>query len=380
MQARRYAEALHLALNILQTIDAHGGRLDGVVVGTTYFGTSEEDAAIIFATRFAAAFGRLLIVRDLEITAECYEQLPAQHRWIDLLFSQSGFRSSDNFLNLIAEDKGDGRSTFEGTNILRLLAMHTMYSFIDVDIDQFWNANPVASAVAFLNYISSRYVFSRRGFEFREILLQWLPPHLAEVNLGTLTLARLPEIYMHCSYAFTGQKHAIKRPLMQQIRRACLDGGVIEAPSPIPPQAEARATIVVVGERLAPGHMIFRTHSLAVRSLRKRFHVVGVSYLSATDPVAADLFDECIPVPAGDFIDTVRTVAAEIVARRPALIFYPSVGMSAQVIALAALRLAPIQCASYGHMATTMSPVMDYITSFFRRISSAPRAAFLSGF
>ena len=359
--ARRNIAALHLALNILQTIDTHGGRLDGVSQGTTYSGTSEEDAAVLFATRFAAAFGRLLIERDLEITAEFYEQLLAQHRWIDLLFSLSGFRSSDIFLNLIAEDKGDGRSTFEGTNILRLLAMHTMYSFIDVDIDQFWHANPVASAVAFLNYISSRYVFSRRGFEFREILLQWLPPHLAEVNLGTLTLARLPEIYMHCSYAFTSEKHTIKRVLTQQIRRACIEGGVSEATNAEHVQKSERPTIVVVGERLTPGHVIYRTHSRAVRSLRKRFHVVGLSYLNLTDAGDLDLFDESITAPVGEFIDSIRVVAAEISARRPALIFYPSIGMSAHVIALSSLRLAPIQCASYGHMATTMSPAMDYM-------------------
>ena len=45
---------------------------------------------------------------------------------------------------------------------------------------------------------------------------------------------------------------------------------------------------------------------------------------------------------------------------RPALILYLGVGMASAVIALASLRLAPIQCASFGHTATTMSPVIDY--------------------
>ena len=74
----------------------------------------------------------------------------------------------------------------------------------------------------------------------------------------------------------------------------------------------------------------------------------------------ADYFDECIAFPTGDFFASVRTVAAAIAAHRPALILYLGVGMAAAVIALASLRLAPIQCASYGHTATTMSPVIDY--------------------
>lgn len=80
-----------------------------------------------------------------------------------------------------------------------------------------------------------------------------------------------------------------------------------------------------------------------------------------------------------------RELAAEITARRPALIFYPCVGMVPQVLALAALCLAPIQCASHGHMATTMSPAMDYIIlpedfvgaphCFSEKILALPKAA-----
>ncbi len=55
-----------------------------------------------------------------------------------------------------------------------------------------------------------------------------------------------------------------------------------------------------------------------------------------------------------------RTVAAAIAAHRPALILYLGVGMASAVIALASLRLAPIQCASFGHTASTMSPAIDY--------------------
>jgi hypothetical protein len=41
-----------------------------------------------------------------------------------------------------------------------------MNSFIHVDFDRFWRTNRVASAIAFFNYISSRYVFSRRAAAF----------------------------------------------------------------------------------------------------------------------------------------------------------------------------------------------------------------------
>src|SRR5262249_4847830 len=73
-----------------------------------------------------------------------------------------------------------------------------------------------------------------------------------------------------------------------------------------------------------------------------------------------NFFDECIAMPTGDFLTVVRTVAAIIVARKPALIWYLGVATTSHGIALAALRLAPIQCASIGVNASTMSPMMDY--------------------
>jgi hypothetical protein len=358
---QRYAEALDMVLTILQAIDNRAGRVDTLIAGVNYPGGTEEDIAVVFATRFAAVFGRLLTEPSLEFTPTIFERLLTHYRWIDLIFSLSGFRNSDNFLSLIAKDAGNNQLTFAGPNFLRLLAMLTMNSFVNVDFDQFWRANPVASGISFFNYISSRYVFSRRAFEFRERLLEWFPARLPEVKLGGLALSRLPEVYMHCSYAMTPKKHAIKRPLMEQMRRACLGAGAVESPAAIPPKSNERATVVVVGERFIAGHAIFRTHSRAVYALREKFRLVGVLQANAIGTPVAESFDECIPMPGGDFFAVVKHLAAEITRQQPALIFFPSIGMNPLVIALASLRLAPIQCASYGHMATTMSPVMDYM-------------------
>ena len=358
---QRYTEALEMVLTMLQAIDNRAGRVDNLQAGINYPGGTEEDSAVVFATRFAAVYGRLLTEPSLQFTANVFERLLTHYRWIDLIFSLSGFRNSDNFLSLIAQEAGNNQLSFAGPNFLRLLAMFTMNSFINIDFDQFWRANPVASAISFFNYISSRYVFSRRAFDFRERLLEWFPARLPQVKLGSLALSRLAEVYMHCSYAMTPKKHAIKRPLMEQMRRACLEAGVVEKPTSIPQKSSERATVVVVGERFTPGHAIFRTHSRAVHSLRERFRLVGVLQPNPLGTPVADAFDECIAIPRGDFFGVVKHLAEEITKRDPVLIFFPSIGMVPLVIALASLRLAPIQCASYGHMATTMSPVMDYI-------------------
>ncbi len=312
-----------------------------------------------------------------------------------------------------------------------LLATRTLTSGFNIDLDEFWRFNRTACAVAFLNYLSSRWVLSRPAFEFRERLLEWIPERLGEVKLGSLALAQAAKTYMNCTYAITAKKHAIKRPLMEQMRRACLQAGVVEhtasgladrAPldeldasratsaaglplplgeragvrgspmqsiiaTPGPPHSNSlppgereptesaplprvnprtwrdehgRATVVVIGEQFYEGHATFRCFAPAIKSLREHFNLIGVIYPDPAGTTITEFFDECVAVETGDFPANVRALAATILTRKPALILYLGVGMVIEVIALASLRLAPIQCASIGCNASTMSPMMDY--------------------
>jgi protein O-GlcNAc transferase len=54
-----------------------------------------------------------------------------------------------------------------------------------------------------------------------------------------------------------------------------------------------------------------------------------------------------------------REIAATIVADAPDVLVYPELGMDAVCFVLAALRLAPLQCAGWGHPVTTGHPAID---------------------
>jgi predicted O-linked N-acetylglucosamine transferase (SPINDLY family) len=52
-----------------------------------------------------------------------------------------------------------------------------------------------------------------------------------------------------------------------------------------------------------------------------------------------------------------------IAAQRPDVLIYPEIGMDAMTVRLAAMRLAPVQIASWGHPETTGLPTIDYFLS-----------------
>lgn len=358
---RSHREALAVLLAMLDAIDARRGGLGDLDITDILSDGSEEDYALVFCTRLAAAIGRLLSAPDLELDPAEFEQLLIHHRWVDTVFSLSGFRGADPFVSLLASQTDGGGMTFPRDSLRRLLAMLSLHSPLAAEFETLWQVDRPAATLALLHYLGARAIFQSGAAVVRERLLEWLPGRLGELRLGGLTLERLQETYMHCSYAFTPAKHAIKGPLIAQMRRACLEAGCVEWQAGGPRRPEERPTVVVVVEHLRVGHSVFRTHGRAVAGLRERFHVVGVFQHGLVDDASEALFDECIHIPRGNFLAAVRHTARAIVERAPALVFHLGVGMTSHTIALASLRLAPVQCTSFGHTSTTMSPAIDYM-------------------
>ena len=370
MKERKFQEAVAALLGILGGLHERRGALDRAEIGEIALAGSKEEVALVYATRLAAAWGQLVSDPDFSVTPSECERLLIHHRWLDILFALSGFRSSQHLAP---------------AHVLGRLVSLCAHAHSDDDLEQSWRADPAQTALALLHYISSRHFYDARSHQFRERILRWLPQRLGIIRLGALTLRHAHSIYMHCSYARTPDKHEIKRALMAQLRRVALDGGCVEASTEPRPSNAERPTVVVIAENLRLNHAVYRTHSQAVRSLRERFHVVGVVFPDPAGSPIAELFDEVVPTPPGDLFKALPEWSKAIVGRAPDLAFFLGVGMIPNVVALASLRLAPVQCVSFGHTATTMSPTIDYFVlpedfvaaphTFSEKVHTVPREA-----
>ena len=127
--------SLETALLILGSIDSRYGGLNGVEFDDIESDEARGDFELEFCTRFAASFGRLIIDPDLAIKAIDYEHLLLRHRWIDLIFTLSGFRSSDPFLRQLGNAQGENKLAIEDANLPRFLAMLTLNSRVVTSID-----------------------------------------------------------------------------------------------------------------------------------------------------------------------------------------------------------------------------------------------------
>src|SRR5262249_60047671 len=98
---------------LLRAIDDGYGRLENVDVGNLGPAASnDEELATIFCPRLAAAMGRLIVDPELSASAVDFERLILHHRWVDLIFSLSGFRTSDHLFPFLAKIGANGEMTF----------------------------------------------------------------------------------------------------------------------------------------------------------------------------------------------------------------------------------------------------------------------------
>jgi hypothetical protein len=353
--ARRDLEtALNEAFRILKMVDDRYGRLD-MIGGPA---ADAPDRVRRIATRFCAAFGPMVCDPATPINAAAFEHLIAHHRWIELMFSASGFGSSDHLVPLLATGEGPHRRV-PPEHLARFLLIFSAAAGMKVNLDESLRTDAAATVGAALSYLGTRFCFTDAAHAFREELLAWLPERLAAVQLGELALQHLASPYMHCSYATSPAKHAVKAPMIAQMRRGLLDAGCPEYDPATPPPKDGRPTIVVTAENFSHRHSIWRTHSLAVKALRARFRVVGLLYPAHVSPQIEECFDELVLYDGQGFFDVVRRAAQAVLAQRPAMVLHLGVGLSPFVIGLASLRLAPVQAASFGHTATTASPLID---------------------
>jgi hypothetical protein len=191
---------------------------------------------------------------------------------------------------------------------------------------------------------------------------------------------------MLCSYGFLNARHEIKKSLNQLIRQHLMDKGLgdvaTQAPSlemdaakskalanlavrlkskPLLDQSlSAKPVLMVVTEWFSPGFAVYRTHSMTLRALKDKFHLIGVGPASGANEVGQAVFNEFHTTPAGDVLTDVAFVRELASRLKPDIVYHLGVGMFPHTVYLSNIRLAPIQMVSNGHGASTFSPQMDY--------------------
>lgn len=353
--SRQYEAAGKSLLNILNLL-RNGGTFVGHPLDPATHGP--------LYTRLAAAITALLADPGFMLSREGFDRICASHWVMESVFVASAFGNSDHLAQLLASNPMEmdkAKLNFGSvSNLAKFVAVYCLGSDVAMRFEQAFKPAPHLMLSSWLGLLAHGEALTPKSHERREEL-NGLHELFAGVDLPDLLLPALSDVYMYSSYAVREDKHNIKRTLNTLCSKMLYRK--VDQLSKVTTRRDKtleRPTVVVCLDWFNSFHAMFRCYAPSIRQLRKRFKLVGFGRLGEVDDVAMREFDvfEVLDVDKGIALDT---IVQRILAQEPAIVYYPSVGMSPWWVALSSVRLAPIQCFSPGHPATTASEVMDYV-------------------
>lgn len=316
-------------------------------------------------TRLAGAIGSMFADPGFAINFDGFVRLMVEHATLHSIFKVSSFRSMDHILYAVADRPADTPDKISFSNngvIQKMMVCWSLESQLDIDFDALSKASPEWCSAAIMGYLAIGGVHKEKAYQ-RKLELMKLRHIIDAVPLPEPLLLAFADVYMHCSYLDTPNKHEIKKILNRKVRElliALIPFQIVEKERGQMVRKE-RPTVVVPLEWFGSHHAMYRCYAPSIRQLRKKFNVVGIGRSSELDEASKSEFDRVVLLDTQN-VD-IRSMLQAIVAQDADIIWYPSLGMTCWWTALSTLRLAPIQVMSPGHPATSHSDAIDYIIS-----------------
>jgi hypothetical protein len=365
---RQHETAGRELASLLQDLDSNLGNWGEGFQGKALNGLVFEEITPHVVARICSGISCLFADPAFQFSPDWQRRTFELHRWMSALFASSPFHNADHVLRALnlTEDTTSGHMQINNADLHKFCTLYTQESEIELNLDALWQTSPVLTASLCLSLMSPRFLGTASAHAKREVLLQWLPPKLLEIeNILDLPLGIVHDVYMHCSYADAPNKHDIKKSINTIIRRFLLKEDLSDRVEKNSRQelgqVDGKPVVLVVLEWFTSNHSVFRTHSRSLAALRERFHVVGMGFPDMVDDKSRVVFDEFIPIDRQlSLVDQIRSVMVQAERFKPAVYYSPAVGMFPLTIFLSNLRFAPIQVVALGHGASTMATCMDY--------------------
>lgn len=359
-------EMLHGLLRAMQL--SRGDVPNGILCSRISSCLSEDDRLHALWTRVSAAILTLFLNPRFEsLEAEGFQLLLRFKSQLVTVNQASIANTTDACIEAFNLTPNSTTFSVPTDDLYKVLLLYSLDSRYEPSlIYGFHDLDPEAVIDTCIALCSPSFCGTELAYRRRNEVLDYLCDKLRTFQLSERSLLDASaHVYMHCSYADRPNKHAIKKLIHQQWRQMLAQHGIKDLPNhKSTAKPGLKATVLILHEWLRTGHAMHRCYANWIDGLRQRFHTVGMGLKESTamDPEAIALFDEYVALPEGvPTIDQVRVIHHWCQHNKPAIIYYPSLGMGVHTVAAASIRMAPVQILTPGHPSTSGSNVIDYM-------------------
>jgi hypothetical protein len=110
-----------------------------------------------------------------------------RHRWIGTLFAATPLRNADHVIRMMEGVQADGVNLkLDHPALLKLCVLYTIESDLSLNCDELWHRTPRLCAALLMALLSPRLTISHNAHNKRELILQWLPTRLDQLQTAAV--------------------------------------------------------------------------------------------------------------------------------------------------------------------------------------------------
>ncbi|BFM06701.1 hypothetical protein [Halioxenophilus aromaticivorans] len=312
-------------------------------------------------TRLCSAATAFLCDPNLVLNRHGFELLLFYKRYLVTVFAATDFVDMRHCLEFIGDRKNDASVSYKSdADLYKVIVASSATTGAEL-ITTLLQALPTDLAFLFwLSLLDNEMVLTIQADETRNQVLEY-SERFTKVVASDAAIHRVVNTWMFCSYMNNLKKHKIKIPLNAIVKNYCQAHGAKQPFISNKRVLKQKPTLLVICERFTSTHAMFRCYGRAIESLKASYRIVLLTAHNRADSNSVALFDDAVLLPQGQGIKAVKATIGKIINIAPDMIYYPSLGMDAWVVALAQYRLAPIQLMTMGHPATSYCDNIDYL-------------------
>ncbi len=281
--------------------------------------------------------GALLFVLsrpDFEISNELIPQFVSMNHVLCNVIRISSYRTSDPWVKQLMRQE---------RNLAKLLILYNVRCETDIDPTALVNAQTKLGSLWY-----TRYSLGVGGYA-ADAPLEKIRRCLANVPESfVMPDTTVTASYFNCTYVDHENDWKYKSEINKRIQRELKDVGVRNKPR--------RNSVAIITSKWWPQTAVYKSCAPFINTLSDEYDLTLVHTGPDREGIDKSIFNRVLSVKLeGDKLDF-----SQILENDFQLAYFPDIGMTAESIWLANMRIAPIQAMGYGHPVSTYGALVDY--------------------
>ena len=331
------------------------------IIRSSRYGQLDNAALIERLSRIVFDF---LVDEKCQISVPGYDALMAWQVTLSNLLYLAESPTSDSAIESILKQTNGNVSS---ANVLKLCLLFSAETNLTAKLEPILQSNP-----ELLLNVCMSLVWGCSGTAQSCTNREWayaqIPLLFAKLDAPNFPIYKIHGFFMHSSYGFASNKHALKASLNRLIKQKLASANLLASPSLLNPHLlianklkleTGKKVILVMLEMFNPVHSVYRVLGKSMLALKQKYTLVGVAWPRHVH-IDDDFFDDLITVSATGDLYCAQEIMDIAAAYQPVAVYYPALGMTPWAIYHSNMRLAPVQFAAIGHGASSFATEIDY--------------------